>query len=71
MNWDQIKGDWNRLSRSLKEKWKKILHDRYGYEQVGRRWSSIGSRCAVTIGTVRSQRPLLNVRSNAHEQLER
>ena len=24
MNWDQIKGDWNQLSRKLKEKWKKL-----------------------------------------------
>ena len=26
MNWDQIKGDWHQLSRSLKEKWR-LLSD--------------------------------------------
>ena len=24
MNWDQIKGDWQQLSRKLKEKWKEL-----------------------------------------------
>jgi uncharacterized protein YjbJ (UPF0337 family) len=27
MNWDQIKGDWNQLSRRLKEKWAKLTNE--------------------------------------------
>ena len=36
MNWDQIKGDWQQLSRKLKEKWK-LLTDTDLKSIAGRR----------------------------------